>query len=193
MFVQRSPANPIAFTTDLHSWKFLSREVFLSYIWSKNMIMIFTYFPAKLSVQFGPGFNLSWTWIERESNIWRMLIVDLWWSFKLKSKPERARKMSLEWQIIPIFVIPVLVFTRTIENWQNYGSFKNWTSFSPGDSIDECDTSPSRLNLNRDQYIIIQQNAFENVAYKMASISSLSQCVNILYGENISQLWFGKA
>ena len=65
MFVRRSPGNPITFTIDLHSWKFLSPGIFLGHIWSRNMIARFTLFPDILAVELVPGVNLSWIWIER--------------------------------------------------------------------------------------------------------------------------------
>ena len=36
-----------------------------------------------------------------------------------------------------------------------------------------------RWNLNRNSYVFIQENPFENVVWKMASILSRPQCVNI--------------
>ena len=37
----------------------------------------------------------------------------------------------------------------------------------------------NQWNLNRNLYIFIQENAFENVVWKMAAILSLPQCVNL--------------
>ena len=40
-------------------------------------------------------------------------------------------------------------------------------------------------NLNRNLYIAIQENSFENIAWKMAAILSRPQCVNVLFNNVI--------
>ena len=55
--------------------------------------------------------------------------------------------------------------------WNNAGILFIWT----------LGTNFSQWNLIRNSYIVIQENAFENVVWKMATILSRTQCVNISY------------
>ena len=75
-----------------------------------------------------------------------------------------------------------------LRQWTNHHWFRQWLVAWPAPSryLNQCWNivnwtigNKFQWNMNRNSYIFIQENAFENVVWKMAAILSRPQCVNI--------------
>ena len=74
-----------------------------------------------------------------------------------------------------------------MRQWTSHYCFRQWLVAWPAPShyLNQCWNivywtlrNKLRWNVNRNSYIFIQENAFQNVVWKMAAILSRSQCVN---------------
>ena len=80
-----------------------------------------------------------------------------------------------------------------MRQWTNHHWFRSWLVAWPAPSHDlnQCWDSVNwtlgnkiQWHINRNSYIFIQENAFENVVWKIAAILSRPQCVNGLFGDS---------